>query len=446
VAILVDENMPGRTGTELLEEAKRLHPGAVRMLMTANHNFESVVAAVNQGELQRFFAKPIRPTELRRAVLELVEKKTQDEMMRKEVEILSRLKRRGPVDIRILLVGENEKLTRGIRQAALGRGYTLEAETDPSRAPAIINKGGHSVLLLMREKGVDINVLATLARTIDETVSIIIVDGAPGVEGALSAFALGATDFLGWPLPPAAELAARLERAVTLQVSQKERFLLTHELLLTNRELQLARRKTEDQNIQVLNAVVGTLEARDAYTAGHTDRVAAISVRLGKFIGLSEDELEHVRIGALVHDIGKIGVRDAVLLKPGRLDRTEFEFIKKHTTIGHELLVGIEQFQCALPMIRHHHEKLDGSGYPDGLMGEEIPVGVRVVSVADVMDAITSTRPYRKASAVEESFDIMSTMVGHHLDADIVHALHELHEKNRLADLLQVRGQNLSAD
>jgi response regulator RpfG family c-di-GMP phosphodiesterase len=437
VAILVDENMPGAQGSEILEEAKRLHPGSIRMLMTANHNFDSVVAAVNQGEIHRFFAKPIRPSELRRAVLALVEKARQDDMLRREVEMLSRLRSYQPSDISLLLVGDHDGMTRDIRTAALARGYNLEVETDVSRAPALITKGGHSALLLLRAADVELEALAILGRTIDETVSIIVLDPEPGVEGAMTAFSLGATDFFGLPLPPPAELASRLERAVTQHVSQKERFTLTHELLLTNRELELARKKTEEQNIQVLNAIVGTLEARDAYTAGHTDRVAAISVRLGRFVGLSSDELEHVRIGALVHDIGKIGIRDQVLLKPGRLDRGEFELIKSHTTIGSDLLQGIEQFQCALPMIRHHHEKLDGSGYPDGLMGDEIPVGVRVVSVADVMDAITSTRPYRRASAVEESFEIMSTMVGHHLDGDLVSALHELHRQDRLLDLLQ---------
>jgi putative two-component system response regulator len=208
---------------------------------------------------------------------------------------------------------------------------------------------------------------------------------------------------------------------------------------MSNRNLTLAQRHVEEGQIKLLNGLIRALEARDHYTAGHTDRVAAISVRCGEVLGFDPARINVVRIGALLHDVGKIGIRDEVLYKPGRLTPEEFEIIKTHTTVGARILDGIDALACAVPFVRNHHEKLNGTGYPDGLLGEQIPQEVRVVSAADVLDAITSTRPYRPGSSVEEAFGIMAPMVGPHLDPVVCAALVGLHTEGRLLDLVQRR-------
>jgi putative nucleotidyltransferase with HDIG domain len=235
-------------------------------------------------------------------------------------------------------------------------------------------------------------------------------------------------------------LAARLERAAARPRAQRDMRRLTFDLIMANRDLAMARRRVEAEQVELVNAVIRALEARDSYTAGHTDRVAAISVRCGETLGMEPARLETVRMGALLHDVGKIGIRDAVLLKPERLTPEEFDIIKTHTTIGAQLLGDVEQFQCILPIVRGHHEKLDGTGYPDRLKGEQIILEVRVVSASDVLDAVTSTRPYRRGSNVEEAFEILDSAVGRHLDVECVGALKQMHREGRLAELLQPNG------
>jgi putative nucleotidyltransferase with HDIG domain len=191
--------------------------------------------------------------------------------------------------------------------------------------------------------------------------------------------------------------------------------------------------------VKLLNGLIRALEARDEYTAGHTDRVAALAQRAAEELGFTASQLHAVRLGALLHDVGKIGIRDEVLYKPGRLTPDEFDIIKTHTVVGARILDGIESLACAVPIVRGHHEKIEGGGYPDGLRGDAIAAEVRVVAVADVLDAITSTRPYRPASSAEQAFEIMAPMVGPHLDPAVVDVMRALHRAGRLADLLLQR-------
>lgn len=149
------------------------------------------------------------------------------------------------------------------------------------------------------------------------------------------------------------------------------------------------------------------IDARDPYTRGHSERVSANAGLLAERIGLSGPEIYAVRRGALFHDIGKIAVRDAVLLKPARLTPEEFDEIKRHPMAGCEIVKHLRTLAFALPIVSHHHERWDGSGYPDGLAGESIPLVARVTSIPDVFDALTTERPYRGASSTEEALAIM---------------------------------------
>jgi HAMP domain-containing protein len=179
----------------------------------------------------------------------------------------------------------------------------------------------------------------------------------------------------------------------------------------------------ENMNNQLLQSYFTTLaaalDARDPYTAGHSERVTEFSVVLGKLIRLPESELENLRKAALLHDIGKIGVRDDVLLKEGRLTDEEFAAIKLHPVLGESILKQIEPaeaMEAILPGVRSHHEQYDGSGYPDNLSGERIPLMGRIIAVADAYDAITSDRPYRKGMPVDKALRILEEGTGKQWD------------------------------
>lgn len=171
--------------------------------------------------------------------------------------------------------------------------------------------------------------------------------------------------------------------------------------------LALALDDLEENLESVVHCLVRAVEAKDPYTAGHSERVAEYSVRIGKYLGLGPFELRILELGALVHDVGKIGIPDAVLGKPDRLTEEEFEIIKTHPAVGEEILKRFRLFKDCLPIVRWHHERLNGTGYPDGLMADEIPFLVRISAVADAFDAMTSNRAYRAGMPAERAIEIL---------------------------------------
>jgi diguanylate cyclase (GGDEF)-like protein/putative nucleotidyltransferase with HDIG domain len=174
-----------------------------------------------------------------------------------------------------------------------------------------------------------------------------------------------------------------------------------------------------------LGVLSDALETKDSYTAAHADDVAEVAVRVGRRLGLCEEDLRRLRYGALLHDIGKIGVRSEVLNKPAALTREEFEEMKQHTVIGARMLERIPFFAPVRPIVRSAHERWDGDGYPDGLAGEEIPLGARIVCACDAFHAITSERPYSAARSVEEAIEELRANAGSQFDPRVVDALIE---------------------
>src|SRR5216684_1188503 len=153
------------------------------------------------------------------------------------------------------------------------------------------------------------------------------------------------------------------------------------------------------------------IEGKDPYTHGHCERLSDYSTRLGEHLGLSEDQLIALRRAGIVHDVGKIAVPDAILLKPGRLTADEWKLIQEHPVVGERICSPLKSFRFVLPIIRHHHEKCDGSGYPDGLRGEAIPVSARVLQIVDVYDALTTDRPYKRAFSITDALQTMKQEV-----------------------------------
>ena len=174
---------------------------------------------------------------------------------------------------------------------------------------------------------------------------------------------------------------------------------------------------------QSLLGLANALEAKDPYTRGHSERVGQRSRQLATVLGLPSSEAEMVAQAGLLHDIGKIGVPEAVLGKRGPLDAPEWELMRRHPLIGAQIVAPFEFLAAGAQAIRHHHERWDGSGYPDGLAGDAIPLSARIVAVADVYDALTSARPYRAALPPAEALAHLEATAGHTLDERVVAAL-----------------------
>lgn len=174
--------------------------------------------------------------------------------------------------------------------------------------------------------------------------------------------------------------------------------------------------------VNVIRSLINVLDARDSYTCGHSDRVALTGRLLSKRLGQSAKEQEYTYLAGLLHDIGKVGVSDDILLKPGRLTDDEFDKIKEHPERGVRILERFPQFQPILPGVMHHHEAFDGSGYPDGLAGDSIPTMGRILAVVDAYDAITTCRPYRDAKTHDEAIEILRHGAGRQWDPDAIDA------------------------
>lgn len=161
----------------------------------------------------------------------------------------------------------------------------------------------------------------------------------------------------------------------------------------------------------VLFALATSIEGKDPYTAGHCERLSTLSAMLGNAIQLPAEQITALRRAGSVHDIGKIAVPDLILLKPGRLDETEMKVMRQHPVIGEDICRPLKSFRLVLPIIRHHHEKMDGSGYPDGLRGDQIPITARVLTMIDVFDALSTERPYKAALSTGEALGVMEEEV-----------------------------------
>jgi putative nucleotidyltransferase with HDIG domain len=183
--------------------------------------------------------------------------------------------------------------------------------------------------------------------------------------------------------------------------------------------LQKAFSKNSVQDIELIEAFIAAVDARDHYTYDHSEHVSNYSEKLARKMNLSDEEVERVRLGALLHDIGKIGIPDNILNKIGNLTNEEYEVIKQHPIIGTKIIEPIKAMGVYGQIILYHHEWFDGTGYPYGLKESEIPLEARIVSICDVFDAMTTDRPYRSAIPKEKALQIINVMVGSQFDPEV---------------------------
>jgi putative two-component system response regulator len=287
-----------------------------------------------------------------------------------------------------ILVADDNEANRELLAALLSaEGYQVICATDGKQALEQVNSGLIDLALLdvvmPRPTGLEV-CLAMKAKPGTRLIPVVLFTSLNSDADRIRGIMCGADDFLSKPVNKH-ELLARVHSLLRLKQFTDE---------LDNAET-------------VLASLALSIEAKDPYTEGHCDRLSKYSVAVAEKLGLPEDLRVALRRGGLVHDIGKLGVPERILLKPGPLNPEERRIMEQHTIMGERICAPLRSFRHVLPIIRHHHEKQDGSGYPDGLSGEQIPLTARILQIADIYDALSTERPYRKPLPTQEAFAIM---------------------------------------
>ncbi|MFZ0641034.1 MAG: HD domain-containing phosphohydrolase [Candidatus Acidiferrales bacterium] len=292
---------------------------------------------------------------------------------------------------RILVVDDEAAIRDGLQLLLERQGYV--ARTAPDGASALSECASFHpdlILLDVMMPGRDGFAVCQQLKSNSETrlIPVVLITGLSDRSDRIRGIEAGADDFLSKPID-VSELGARVRSLLRLKAFTDE---------LENAE-------------SVLYTLALSIESRDPCTHGHCTRLAEFSARLGERIGLPADDIVALRRAGVVHDVGKVIVPDAVLLKPGPLTPEERNVIKQHAEAGEHICSPLKSFRTVLPIIRHHHERWDGSGYPDGLSGGAIPLLARVLQIADVYDALTTNRPYREALTQQEAWEILQEEV-----------------------------------
>lgn len=291
-----------------------------------------------------------------------------------------------------VLIADDQAANRELLYELLtAQGYTVTTVTDGAAAVAELARTQIDLVLLdvMMPRMSGFEVCEAIKSNPDTyLVPVILVTALSDKQDRLEGIKVGADDFLSRPVDRA-ELLARVRSLLRL----KQR---TDEL---------------ERAESVLFTLARSIEGKDPYTHGHCERLSEYSARLGEHLGLSQDQIIALRRAGVVHDVGKIAVPDAILLKPGSLTPDEWTLIREHSVVGERICAPLKSFRFVLPIIRHHHEKFDGSGYPDGLRGEKIPITARVLQIVDVYDALTTERPYKRAFSITDALQTMKQEV-----------------------------------
>jgi response regulator RpfG family c-di-GMP phosphodiesterase len=256
-------------------------------------------------------------------------------------------------------------------------------------------------------------------------IPVIFLSALNEIEDKVKAFRSGAVDYVSKPFQ-FEEVHARVETHLKLRNLQRALKLQNEHLkeLVDRRteQIQLAMEQIESTYDETLRALGAALDLRDSETAGHSQRVTRYSLEIAGAMGCGGEQLKQIALGAFLHDFGKIGIPDAILYKPGKLTQEETDIMRQHVRIGYNMVIGISFLAGAAQIVLTHQEFYDGTGYPQGLVGKEIPIGARIFSVADTLDAITSDRPYRTALPFQTAREEIVRWSGLQFDPDVVEA------------------------
>jgi putative nucleotidyltransferase with HDIG domain len=315
--------------------------------------------------------------------------------------------------ISILTLDDDPIITSTIQSYFMRSGYFVDVENDPMQAIERIKVSSYDILLLdFLMSPIHGDEVVREVRKFNKNLFIILLTGHKSMA------------------PPVKTIR---ELDIQGYFEKNERFdqleLLVESCVKSIRQMRIINEYKDDLSkayMQTIDTLRNVVETRDKETKGHSERVSALASVLAEEMGLSAEVVEKIRVAGLFHDIGKIGVKDSILLKNGSLTNDEFEEIKRHPTEGEHILTDYSPFKDLLSIIRHHHERYDGRGYPDGLKGEEICLGARIIAVADSFDAMISNRAYRKGLGFDATMAEIERCKGAQFDPIVVDALYRL--------------------
>lgn len=332
-----------------------------------------------------------------------------------------------PPTRRILVVDDEEAIRSALARFLRARGFDVTtAESGAKAMDAFDEDKFVAALFDVRMPGMTGLELVPKALAHDADLAIVMLTAVNDAPTATEALGLGAMDYLMKPVE-LSDLAASIERALhkrALSIEQRKvERLIREEVAAQTEELRREKDLLHSMVLGVVRALVSAQEAKDPFLGGHSDRLADLAASIASTLGLSDDEVENIRVAGRVMDVGKIGIREAVLNKPGALTADEFEHVKSHVEIGVRILSEIKPIERLLPAVGHHHEHYDGSGYPHGLKGEAISLGGRILAAADTYDALTSQRAWREPMSPPDALDFLAERAGTLLDPTIFAAL-----------------------
>ena len=328
---------------------------------------------------------------------------------------------------RILIVDDEETIRLALRKFLRSRGYEVEIAGSGDQALQILDNQTFSLMLCdVRMPGMTGVQVVPEARSRDHDLAIIMLTAVNDAATATEVLSSGATDYLMKPVE-LADLQQAVDRALHKRADLIEQRrldkLIREEVALRTAELEREKESLRLMSISIAETLINAMEAKDLYLRGHSQRVAELAGQLAEELGLDERICEDLRAAGRLHDVGKIGIREAILNKPGSLTAEEFEHVKQHVKIGLDILAPLFHIREPLKYVEHHHEHWDGAGYPLGLVGEDIPLGARILCAADTFDALTSKRAYRDPMAPLAALEHLRVDVGKQFDPCVYDAL-----------------------
>ena len=329
--------------------------------------------------------------------------------------------------VTILVVDDDDSVRSAVSRFLQQRGYeVLSAASGEEALDVLSRRRVTGVLLDVKLPGVSGVDLMPRLLAAEPDAALLMLTAVNDATSAALCMQRGAMDYLIKPVD-LAQLERALERSLARRDEQLEIRLrqqeLSAEVVLGRAALEHERANVERISVATLDALVNALEAKDSYLRGHSARVAELSALVAVQLGRSDADVDAVRIGGKLHDIGEIGIRDDVLAKPGPLTDAEFEHIKQHVVVGTQILAPLVHLHHVLAFVRGHHERWDGSGYPDRLAGETIPWGARIIGAVEIYDALTTPRPYQQTVSSRTALARLADLAGSVIDPALPPAL-----------------------
>ena len=336
---------------------------------------------------------------------------------------------------KLLIVDDEDSVRNALKRYLTSRGFSVSDAANGADALEAMHAESFALMLLdVRMPGISGPDLVPEALDRDPDLAILMLSAISDATTAATCMQRGAYDYLTKPIE-LNDLCGAIERALrrrdTLMQGREISSWLKEEVQRRKQEVALEREKQQKLTISTLEALVNAQEGKNPFLSGHSARVSAFAASVAHHMSLTEDEVEEIRLAGRLHDLGKIGVRESVLNKGGSLTDDEYNHVKQHALIGWQILSPLQHLGPVVSFVRGHHEQWDGQGYPDGLAGEEIPLGARIICASEVYDALTTSRPYQEKLSPEDAVDRMRLLAGRIIDPSVLDGMYAAVESRR---------------